>query len=68
MKWAIFVVCLLCATACTPDADAPDEQNNTPATAITSDLSNQKVKVITEDAQGHIWMGTFRGLNKFNVH
>lgn len=68
MKWAICIVCLLCVTACTPDADTPIERNSTPATAITSNLSNQKVKVITEDAQGHIWMGTFRGLNKFNAH
>ena len=35
---------------------------------IANDLSNQKVTAIAEDAQGHIWIGTFRGLNKYNVH
>ncbi len=35
---------------------------------IANDLSNQKVTAIAEDTQGHIWIGTFRGLNKNNVH
>jgi signal transduction histidine kinase/ligand-binding sensor domain-containing protein/DNA-binding response OmpR family regulator len=35
---------------------------------ITADLSNQKVTSFAEDIQGHIWIGTFRGLNKYNVH
>lgn len=35
---------------------------------IANDISNQKISVIAEDAQGHIWLGTFRGLNKYNVH
>lgn len=35
---------------------------------ITNDISNQKVTSFEEDALGHIWIGTFRGLNKFNVH
>ncbi len=35
---------------------------------IANDISNQKVSSFAEDAQGHIWMGTFRGLNRYNVH
>ena len=35
---------------------------------ITNDISNQKVTSFAEDAQGHIWIATFRGLNRFNVH
>lgn len=35
---------------------------------ITNDLSNQKVTAFAEDAQGHIWIGTSRGVNKYNVH
>ena len=35
---------------------------------ITNDISNQKVTSFAEDAQGHMWIGTFRGLNRFNVH
>lgn len=29
-------------------------------------ISNLKVQSITEDQFGHIWIGTFRGLNKYN--
>ena len=35
---------------------------------ITNDISNQKVTSFAEDVHGHIWIGTFRGLNRFNVH
>lgn len=35
---------------------------------IANDISNQRISSFAEDAQGHIWMGTFRGLNRFNVH
>ncbi|MDM8336005.1 two-component regulator propeller domain-containing protein [Mediterranea massiliensis] len=35
---------------------------------ITNNISNQRVNAFAEDAQGHIWIGTFRGLNKYNVH
>ena len=35
---------------------------------ITNDISNQRVTSFAEDAHGHIWIGTFRGLNRCNVH
>lgn len=35
---------------------------------IADDLSNKMVNTIAEDSQGHIWFGTFRGLNKYDVH
>ncbi len=31
-------------------------------------LSNNRVTAITQDAQGHIWIGTFRGLNRYDSH
>jgi signal transduction histidine kinase/ligand-binding sensor domain-containing protein/DNA-binding response OmpR family regulator len=34
--------------------------------AIRTSISNQKVTAIAEDASGYIWLGTFRGLNRFN--
>lgn len=40
----------------------------TESPAITNDISNQQIKAFAEDAQGYIWLGTFRGLNKYNVH
>ena len=38
------------------------------ASIVSGTLSNQKVNAFAEDADGHIWIGTFRGLNKYNVH
>ena len=35
---------------------------------ITNGISNQRVTAFAEDVHGHIWIGTFRGLNRFNVH
>ena len=35
---------------------------------IANDISNQRVTSFVEDDHGHIWIGTFRGLNRFNVH
>ena len=35
---------------------------------ISNDISNQKVSSFAEDEHGHIWIGTFRGLNRSNVH
>ncbi len=34
--------------------------------SISRTISNQKVNAIEEDAQGYIWLGTFRGLNRYN--
>ena len=35
---------------------------------IASHLSNQRVSGIAEDADGYIWISTFRGLNRYNGH
>lgn len=42
--------------------------SDTESLLIANDISNQRISSFAEDAQGHIWMGTFRGLNRFNVH
>ena len=34
---------------------------------ISDRLSNQSVNCFTQDKDGHIWIGTFRGLNRFAV-
>jgi len=39
-----------------------------PSTEISKELSNQFVNTIGEDSLGQIWIGTFRGLNKFDSH
>lgn len=35
---------------------------------MSSTLSNQKVMAIAEDSLGQVWLGTFRGLNRYNAH
>jgi len=35
---------------------------------ISNDISNQYVSSFAEDRFGHIWIGTKRGLNKFNIN
>ena len=42
------------------------ETNNNPI--ISKNLSNQFVSSFAEDAFGHIWISTFRGLNKLNIN
>ena len=44
---------------CCPDLETP---------LIANDISNQRISSFAEDEHGHIWIGTFRGLNKFSVH
>ena len=38
------------------------------SSVISDVLSNQKVNGFAEDADGHIWIATSRGLNKYNVY
>ena len=55
-------LCVLCA--CQPNnvsLPTPTEGS----IVISDRLSNQRVNCFAEDRHGHIWMGTFRGLNKF---
>lgn len=49
------------------DAAAP-ESIGMESTVIAQSLSNQKITCIEQDAQGQIWLGTFRGLNRYDSH
>lgn len=62
----LFLSCLI--AACSPSGTKTSPESSIESPVITNDLSNQKVTSFAEDAQGHIWIGTFRGLNKYNVH
>lgn len=35
---------------------------------LSSTLSNQQILCLTQDKNGYIWFGTFRGLNRYNGH
>ena len=63
----LFAALCVCAGSCVNyEHEVQHLTSDTPI--ISNDISNQKVTSFAEDAQGHIWIGTFRGLNRFNVH
>ncbi|MCR5003671.1 MAG: hypothetical protein K5984_04810, partial [Bacteroidales bacterium] len=35
---------------------------------VSPTISNHNIRGFAEDTDGHIWMGTFRGLNKYDNH
>ena len=66
--WILLPV-FFCLAACHPSGRPEDRDLRETGIFVISDaLSNQKVNAFTEDADGHIWIATFRGLNQYNVH
>ena len=61
-----FALCCLALGCGHGEHETHDHNPETPI--ITNDISNQRVTSFAEDMHGHIWIGTFRGLNRFNVH
>lgn len=45
-----------------------DNANENKEYITSNNLSNQQITSFAEDAFGHIWISTIRGLNKFNVN
>ncbi len=54
--------------ACSRPAAVPETAAPGDYVQVAERLSNQRVTAFAEDADGHIWIGTNRGLNKYNVH
>jgi signal transduction histidine kinase/ligand-binding sensor domain-containing protein/DNA-binding response OmpR family regulator len=54
--------------ACSGPHTAPGTPADSDDIVIADRLSNQRVNAFAEDADGHIWIGTFRGLNKYTIH
>lgn len=54
--------CMACGTSISTENAVTE--NGFPE--ISQDLSNGKINAFEEDRQGHIWIGTFRGLNRYN--
>ncbi|MGN1232981.1 MAG: two-component regulator propeller domain-containing protein [Candidatus Cryptobacteroides sp.] len=55
---------MACSTSGTKLADTVE----TTGSIASSTLSNNRISAITQDSHGHIWIGTFRGLNKYDSH
>ncbi len=62
-----FLGLMLTLSAC-QHHDTTDEENTYEGKewALSDQISNKKVKSICEDQYGQIWIGTFRGLNKYD--
>ena len=58
----IFPFLLMLATAC----ESQKEMSHANQVALSERISNQNVLAFEEDASGHIWIGTERGLNKYD--
>ena len=64
------VLCAMMVLSCqhqgTPDANRDkDEEHDL---VVAQELSNGRVQCIAEDAAGQLWIGTFRGLNRYDGH
>lgn len=60
---SVLSVFLSCKDKDNADARIIDEEQND---VISDKISNHKILSFAEDQQGHVWIGTFRGLNKYD--
>ena len=70
LRILIGVVCVLVVMSCQhqglPDANRDkDEEHDL---VVAQELSNARVQCVAEDATGQLWIGTFRGLNRYDGH
>ena len=64
----LLLIILYTASACRQAEPLQESEATASNPVVTSSISNQQVNAFAEDAQGHIWIGTFRGLNRHNIH
>ncbi len=65
------VLCLLAVTLTACQKQVSQEQldkDEVHGVVIAQELSNSRVQCIAEDASGQLWIGTFRGLNRYDGH
>ena len=62
----LILLATLLLTACQDQKDIPEVSSPEKNLVLSDHISNQKVKSICEDKYGQIWIGTFRGLNKYD--
>lgn len=62
----LILLATLLLTACQEQKDIPVVSSPEKNLVLSDHISNQKVMSICEDKYGQIWIGTFRGLNKYD--
>ena len=64
------VVCACMLQACQQDCrqDTDKDKDEEHSLVVAQELSNSRVQCIAEDATGQLWIGTFRGLNRYDGH
>lgn len=67
MKKALIALTAFLLSACGRQTPAESKLFEKTGYTVSDEISNQQVNTFAEDGFGHIWIGTFRGLNKFNV-
>ena len=63
------IICLVLTailSGCTPHNTEGEEALNTSDLTLSASLSNLRITSIAEDQEGYIWIGTSRGLNRYN--
>jgi signal transduction histidine kinase/ligand-binding sensor domain-containing protein/DNA-binding response OmpR family regulator len=69
MRRKIYFLLMLPLTILSCNPGRPEASLVQPAgKGISPDISNQKITSFAEDAQGHIWIGTGRGVNKYDAY
>ena len=66
MRNIFLLIILALFTSCGPKESQTTSQEYEPI--ISYDISNQQINDFEEDKDGHIWIATFRGLNKYTGH
>ncbi|HAT62916.1 MAG TPA: hypothetical protein DCS83_10345, partial [Prevotella sp.] len=64
----ILFILLSCVSCYTKDDNCKIDQDAENNLVISKDLSNSRIQCIAQDSSGYIWIGTFRGLNRYDGH
>jgi len=63
-----FILCSIFSVVVLGKSNSNSESAIEKSMIISNEISNQQVSSFAEDAFGHIWISTIRGLNKFNIN
>ena len=68
IRKGFFLLLAILPAACSHPVASPAPSGGESVIQVAERLSNQQVNAFAEDADGHIWIGTARGLNKYTIH